>query len=301
MLRFKPLHRCSQHLPLVDIMDFNHNIKRKAQPVSLVSQLGPNYESYRQSSYLLQYVSHTTELPHELRVLSHEHPSFKQSDRIFRTLANLRHVRELETPSLYKFVNKEIEDEDVFPLDSLAHFKPRLIVDNLTKNDLVLFNIPLNCKAEDIQEFVQRATKQKPQVKVETCSLNLNSHAILSFDIEAEQFKEKLNLRRLNGVLMECKSVQDTGEQNPWDRTIVISNLNRSLNFQEILHKVGHFGRVLNAVIPLEISNVDYQFEDEVLQIRREEPIKLEVLDVVTGQVSIRFHPSEEEFMRQYG
>lgn len=59
-----------------------------------------------------------------------------------------------------------------------------------------------------------------------------------------------------------------------------------------MLHHVGRYGRVVNAVIPLEIENVDLPFEEDVLT-SNSSPIKLEVLNVETGDVEVRFHPSE--------
>jgi len=54
---------------------------------------------------------------------------------------------------------------------------------------------------------------------------------------------------------------------------------------------------VINAVIRLEITNRDYPLEEEV---RSREPVKLEIMDVESGETEIRFHPSESEFLKQY-
>ena len=94
-----------------------------------------------------------------------------------------------------------------------------------------MFNIPLDSDEKSISDFVQKYTKQQVTVEIERCSLNLNSHATITFNVEAEKYKNKLHLNRMNGILLECKSVEDSGEQNVWDRSLVISNLDRTLNF----------------------------------------------------------------------
>ncbi|CAD8150440.1 unnamed protein product [Paramecium pentaurelia] len=300
MLKFKRVYHFSKW-PIVDLLDYNHQVNLlKSQPSkpNIQQILGPNYEKYQHSSIQLDYISHHQE-PSEIQVLSSDHPEFKQTDRIFSTFDQLKYVRETESLKHQKFALKEIEEDDIFTVDAMQSYKPKLTCDNLTENQLLLINLPINVTIQEIQDFVQSKTNQQVQVELHTCSLNINAYATLTFQNQAEQYKSQLHLTKFNGILQECKSLENTAEESPFNRTLVITNINKTLSLQEVLHNIGQYGRVLNAVIPLEIQNVDLPLYEDIIH-TLVDPCKLEILNVQTGQTEIEFYPNLEQFEQLY-
>ncbi|CAK84985.1 unnamed protein product (macronuclear) [Paramecium tetraurelia] len=300
MLKFKRVYHFSKW-PIVDLLDYNHQINLlKSQPAKpyIPELLGPNYEKYQHTSIQFDYVSHNQE-PSEIQVLSSAHPEFKQADRIFSTFDQLKYVRETESLKHQKFALKEIEEDDVFTVDAMQSYKPKLTCDNLTENQLLLINLPINVTIQEVQDFVQSKTNQQVQVELHTCSLNINAYATLTFQNQAEQYKSQLHLTKFNGILQECRSLENTAEESPFNRTLVITNINKTLSLQEVLHTVGQYGRVLNAVIPLEVQNVDLPLYEDIIQ-TLVDPCKIEILNVQTGLTEIEFYPNLEQFEQLY-
>ncbi|CAD8055587.1 unnamed protein product [Paramecium sonneborni] len=300
MLKFKRVYHFSKW-PIVDLLDYNHQIsllKSQLPKPNIQQLLGPNYEKYQQASIKLDYISHQQE-PSEIQILSPEHPEFKQTDRIFPTFDQLQYIRETESLKHQKFALKEIEEDDIFTVDAMQSYKPQLTCDNLTENQLLLINIPINATIQQIQDYVYSQTQQQVQVELHTCSLNINAYATLTFQNQAEQYKSQLHLSKFNGILQECKSLHNTGEESPFNRTIVITNINKTLSLQDVLHTVGQYGRVLNAVVPLEIENPDLPLYEDIIHTLTE-PCKLEILNVQTGKTDIEFYPNFEQFEQLY-
>ncbi|KAM3137890.1 hypothetical protein pb186bvf_009971 [Paramecium bursaria] len=298
MLRFKSLYRIGDHLPIVDIIDYNHNIQQQKQEYksNIKELLGPNYNKYFDTAYELKYIN-GLQPASETRLLN-DHFSIRSQDRIFCDINNLLGVRQQES-----FKNlKEIDDQGIFPLDSLDHYNAKSFCD-LNQFQLVLFNIPLNVQEQQIRQFVNEITGETVQVEIHRCSINLNAAATITFDKLAEPFKTQLDQSRFNEILIEAKSQLDSGNEGKWDRTIVVTNLDRSLSFQQVLHKLADYGRVINAVIPLEQVNPDLPFLEDVQEKYKnsfQNPVKLEIFNVETRQTQILLYPPKEKFFENY-
>ena len=145
-------------------------------------------------------------------------------------------TRELEDPNgrHSEIYQKEDVSEDAndFPFKRLqAFYKPDELCGSLTENQLAVFNIPLSADEQDVEQFVRSRGVAASKVSITRCVLGLNSFATVTVEPSGRaQAAQQLHRARFNGCVLEVRSREDAESENAWNRTLVLTNFNRTLS-----------------------------------------------------------------------